>query len=162
LQVAVLDGEIKRNIAVIPKQFAFARIKMIDGKREQFFDRSLIKKFRHGVGRNVGGAIGIEGNVNDGVFDRDFVESKFSSQQRDDFDFGDYAINVSQWNIGGRFAPMHRHISHIDLQVKWDSVNTADFRMASGDALDLGYNSPAHQGLEGFGGDVPKSGEQAD
>src|SRR5579863_8891168 len=137
-------------------------IEAVDGKGEQLLDRGNLRRSRHARSRNIAGAVGRKSNVNDGMIQRQFVESQFAAQQREPLDPGHQALGVRQGNVGGGLAPVHGNLAHIHLHAERDSVNAADFHPAAGNALQLGNHAAPDQSLEGFGGDIPQATRQAE
>ena len=78
------------------------------------------------------------------------MKGEFGAKKRGDLQAGDNVIGVSQWNVGGGLAAMHRDIPHLDLQAERNGMEAADFGAASGNTLDLGDEAAANQRLEGF------------
>ncbi len=149
LQGHVASGEIEGDGLVVPEQTALTKFQPSDGEGEELFDRSLGRKGA-GPPRKVRGAVRIKDDVDDGLIENHFVKGELGTNQRADLQTGDNVFGVSQGNVGGGLAAMHRNIPHLDLQAKWDGVEAADFGAAAGNTLDFGDEATANQRLKGF------------
>ncbi len=69
---------------------------------------------------------------------------------------------MSERNVSGGFATVDRNIPHLELQAKWNGVQTADLGSAPGDAFDLSDQTTANQRLKRIGGGVEEQGCDAE
>ena len=74
------------------RMLAMAKLEMIDGKSKELLDGSLAANGAGASRRKIGGAVGIESHVNDGLLEDDFVEGKLGTKKRDDLQASDDAV----------------------------------------------------------------------
>ena len=93
LERSVARCEVKRDGLVVPKDAAMAKFEMIDERAKSRSTRlwlAIALAFRGGKWCSVG----IEGHVDNGLLDDDFVEAKLGTDKRTDFQARDNAVRM--------------------------------------------------------------------
>src|SRR5271170_122197 len=145
LKRSVARCEVKRDGLVVPKDAAMAKFEMIDGEGKESLDESRAGNRGSASRWKIGGAVGIESHVDDGLLENDFIEAKLGTDERTQLQTRDNAVCMGQRHVGGRLAAVDRDIAHIGLQAKGRGVDAAYLDTAAGDALQFGDETAADE-----------------
>ena len=139
-----------------------AEFEVVDGKSKELLNRSGTAGSAIFSWRKIGAAVGVEGYMDDGLLQDDFVEDQLGAEKRPNFQTSNDVVDMGERNILGRLAPMHGDAAHFSLQAKWNGMNAGYFRAPSCDAFDFRHQATAHQRLERFRVDVDKETENGE
>src|ERR1700683_3371004 len=106
----VARSEIERNGLVVPEELAALHFEAIDGKSEELLDSVRAGKGAGLALRKVGGAVGIESNVDNGLLEDNFVKAELGTEKRADLQAGDDAVGMGQRVVGGGFVAAYSGI----------------------------------------------------
>src|SRR5271168_225053 len=92
LQRGIAGREIDRDGLIVPEDLAVAELEMVDGKGEELFDRGLAGGRSTFLPQGkIGGAVGMENHVDDGLFQDHFLKTKFGAEKKIELQAGDDA-----------------------------------------------------------------------
>ena len=154
-QRQVLGGKIERHFLVFPQQFAPLHLDARNRERDEFLDRSPVRGKAGWRRGNVGGAIGIDNHMDDGMIEHQRMQSDGGAEDGNDFHFRLQAVDPHIWHLIRSFATVDSQVASVHAQAERDSVKFSEFDASAGDFLHRRDHAAADQLLKGIGSDVP-------
>src|ERR1700675_1712336 len=156
----VASIKIERHFLVFPEKLAALHLDARNRKRDELFHRPLAGGKAYRRRGDVGGAIGIDDDVGDGMLEDQRMQSDRGAEQRNDFQFRLHAVDPEKWDLILGFATVDGEVASIHAQAERDGVKFAEFDAATRDSLKRCDHSAADRLLKRIRGDVPA--EQAE